>query len=318
MHGWTPGSVMIEKVHRPVEASIEGLDSKSLSFRSQTGRAFKNLVNNKPALLGAIVLFLIIGTGIFSPLVAPYSPYEQHLGEVRKPPMTFLEGSGRLAILGTDHVGRDVLSRIIYAARVTLIVAFFAVIISGLIGLFIGVIAGYVGGWVDTFFMRLVDIVLAFPFVLLALSVVAVTGPGLGIIILVMSLRIWVIYARIVRGTTLSIKEKEFVQAAEALGATQRWIMFRHILPNVLTPVIVIATLYVGRMILIESALSFLGVGVPPPTPTWGGILGDGRAYIDTAWWIALFPGLAIMITVLGVNLVGDWLRDYLDPRIRL
>jgi peptide/nickel transport system permease protein len=197
-------------------------------------------------------------------------------------------------------------------------VAFFAVIISGLIGLLIGVIAGYAGGWVDTFFMRLVDIVLAFPFVLLALSVVAVTGPGLGIIILVMSLRIWVIYARIVRGTTLSVKEKEFVQAAEALGASKRWIMFRHILPNVLTPVIVIATLYVGRMILIESALSFLGVGVPPPTPTWGGILADGRAYIDTAWWIALFPGLAIMITVLGVNLVGDWFRDYLDPRIRL
>jgi peptide/nickel transport system permease protein len=318
MHGWTPGSVMTDKPHLSVEESLEGLNSKSITFRSQTGKAFKKLISNKPALLGAIVLFMVIGTGIFSPLVAPYSPYEQYLGEVRKPPMTFLEGSSRFTILGTDHVGRDVLSRIVYASRVTLIVAFFAVIISGLIGLLIGVIAGYVGGWVDTFFMRLVDIVLAFPFVLLALSVVAVTGPGLGIIILVMSLRIWVIYARIVRGTTLSIKEKEFVQAAEALGATKRWIMFRHILPNVLTPVIVIATLYVGRMILIESALSFLGVGVPPPTPTWGGILGDGRAYIDTAWWIALFPGLAIMITVLGVNLVGDWLRDYLDPRIRL
>ncbi len=318
MHGWTPGSVMTNRTHMSVEDLLEGLNPNPVNFGSKTGTALKSLARNKPALLGAIVLFLVIGTGIFSPLVAPYSPYEQYLGEVRKPPLTFLEGSGRFAILGTDHVGRDVLSRIVYASRVTLIVAFFAVIISGLIGLSIGVIAGYVGGWLDTFLMRLVDTVLAFPFVLLALSVVAVTGPGLGIIILVMSLRIWVIYARIVRGTTLSVKEKEFVQAAEALGATKGWIMVRHILPNVLTPVIVIATLYVGRMILIESALSFLGVGVPPPTPTWGGILGDGRAYIDTAWWIALFPGLAIMITVLGVNLVGDWFRDYLDPRIRL
>ena len=318
MRGWTPGSVMIDKPRMPAGNSFEEMDPKPTTIRSEISAALISLVRNKPALLGAIVFCLVIGTGVFSPLVAPYSPYEQVVWEARKPPLTYLEESRRFTILGTDHVGRDVLSQIVYASRVTLMVAFFAVIISGLIGLSVGVIAGYIGGWADSVCMRLVNIILAFPFELLALSVVAVTGPGLGIVILVMSLRIWVVYARIVRGATLSVKEKEFIQAAEALGASRGWIVIRHVLPNVLTPVIIIATLYVGRMILIESALSFLGLGVPPPTPTWGGILGDGRAYIDTAWWIASFPGLTIMITVLGVNLLGDWLRDYLDPRIRL
>jgi peptide/nickel transport system permease protein len=164
--------------------------------------------------------------------------------------------------------------------------------------------------------MRLVDITLAFPFELLALSIVAVTGPSLLVLLIILSLRIWVVYARVVRGSTLSVKEKDYVQAAVAQGAGEMRIVLLHVLPNVIAPAIVIATLYVGRMILIESSLSFLGVGVPPPTPTWGGILGDGRAYIDTAWWIALFPGLAIMITVLAINLLGDWTRDYLDPKI--
>lgn len=277
-----------------------------------------SLLRSKSGLLGGLVLALVMVTAIFSPLVAPYSPYEQVPWEARKPPLTHLEESQRFTILGTDHVGRDVLSRIVYASRVTLIVAFAAVIVSGLIGLLVGIVAGYAGGRLDTACMRLVDIVLAFPFELLALSVVAVVGPGLGTVVLVMSFRIWVVYARVIRGTTLSLRRREFIQAAEALGARRAWIVARHLLPNVLSPLIVIATLYVGRVILIESALSFLGVGVPPPTPTWGGILGDGRAYIDTAWWIALFPGLAIMITVLGVNLLGDWLRDYLDPRIRV
>jgi len=255
---------------------------------------------------------------IFSPLVAPYSPYEQVPWEARKKPLSALEMSGRFALLGTDHLGRDLFSRIVYAARITLIVAFASVAISGFIGVLAGVVAGYVSGWIDAIIMRVVDIMLAFPFVLLALSIVAATGPSLEIVVIVMALRIWVVYARVIRGTTLSVKEKDFVQAAIAQGASELRIILRHVLPNVLTPAIVIATLYVGRMILIESALSFLGMGVPPPTPTWGGILGDGRDYIDTAWWIAFFPGLAIMITVLGVNLIGDWLRDYLDPRIQL
>jgi peptide/nickel transport system permease protein len=273
-------------------------------------------VRHKPALFGACVLVLIAAMALFSPWIAPYDPMQQIPWEARRAPLTLFD-SGRFVLLGTDHLGRDLLSRIVYASRITLIVSFTAVAISGCIGLVIGVVAGYFGRWVDAVCMRLVDIILAFPFELLALSIVAVTGPSLPVVVVVMAIRIWVVYARVVRGATLSVKEKDFVQAAIALGANQFRVVFVHVLPNVLTPAIVIATLYVGRVILIESALSFLGIGVPAATPTWGGILGDGRSYIDTAWWIALFPGLAIMITVLAVNLLGDWVRDHLDPRIQ-
>jgi len=279
--------------------------------------AWHSLLRHKPALLGAIVLVIIAAMAVFSPWIAPYDPAQQVPWEARRAPLTFLEASGRFVLLGTDHLGRDLLSRIVFASRVTLIVAFTAVVISGAIGLVIGVVAGYMGRWIDAICMRLVDIFLAFPFELLALSIVAVTGPSLGVVIAVMALRVWVVYARVVRGATLSVREKDYVRAAVALGASEWRVVAVHVLPNVLTPAIVIATLYVGRLILIESALSFLGIGVPPSTPTWGGILGDGRSYIDTAWWIAFYPGLAIMITVLGVNLLGDWVRDYLDPKIQ-
>lgn len=271
---------------------------------------------NRPALVGAVVLSLIVLVALFAPLIAPYNPYQQVPWEARKPPMTVTATTKRFAILGTDHLGRDVLSRIIYAARVTLLVALTAVLLSGLVGIIIGVVSGYFGRWIDAVAMRLVDITLAFPFELLALCIVAVTGPGLVIVLVILAMRTWVVYARVVRAATLSIKERDFVRAAVAQGAGELRIVLRHVLPNVLTPAIVIATLYVGRMILIESALSFLGVGVPPPIPTWGGILGDGRAYIDTAWWIALCPGVAIMLTVLSVNLLGDWVRDTLDPKV--
>lgn len=279
--------------------------------------AWGSLLRHKPALLGALVLVAIAMMALFSPWIAPFDPAQHFLGEARRAPLTWLESSDRFALLGTDHLGRDLLSRIVYASRVTLIVSFAAVVISGFIGVVVGVAAGYLGRWVDAICMRLVDIFLAFPFELLALSIVAVTGPSLTVVVVVMALRVWVVYARVVRGATLSVKEKDFVQAAVALGASELRVVLVHVLPNVLTPAIVIATLYVGRLILIESALSFLGIGVPPPTPTWGGILGDGRSYIDTAWWIAFFPGLAIMFTVLSVNLLGDWVRDYLDPRIQ-
>lgn len=280
-------------------------------------RAIRSLLRRKPALIGVVALALVFGSALFSPWLAPYNPYEQHYAESRKPPMTYFSKSRRFAVLGTDHLGRDLLSRIIYATRVSLIVAFATVGISGLIGLFLGITSGFLGGWVDSFCMRLVDVALAFPFILLALAVVAALKPSLGVVILVMSLRTWVIYARVVRGATLSLKEAEFVQAAIAQGLGRTRLVVRHILPNVLAPAIVIGTLYVGRMIVIESSLSFLGLGVPASTPTWGAIVGDGRTYIDTAWWISFFPGLAIMITVLGGNLLGDWLRDFLDPRMR-
>ncbi len=285
--------------------------------RSVLADTWRNLLDHKPALFGAIVLVAIIAMALFSPWIAPYDPEQQIPWEARQAPWTALQASGRFVLLGTDHLGRDLLSRIIYATRVTLIVSLTAVFVSGAIGLVVGVCAGYFGRWIDAACMRLVDIFLAFPFELLALSIVAVTGPSLTVVVAVMAMRVWVVYARVVRGATLAVKERDFIQAAVALGASRLRVIAVHIVPNVLTPAIVIATLYVGRLILIESALSFLGIGVPASTPTWGGILGDGRSYIDTAWWIALFPGFAIMATVLSVNLLGDWLRDYLDPRLQ-
>lgn len=303
-------------MREPANAVVIGPDATRHEHASPFGDAWRSLLRNKLALVGAVILAAVVAMAIFSPWIAPYDPSQQIPWEGRRPPLTLFD-SGRFVLLGTDHLGRDLLSRIVYASRVTLIVSFTAVAVSGLIGLVIGVIAGYFGRWVDAVCMRLVDIFLAFPFELLALSIVAVTGPSLLVVVVVIALRVWVVYARVVRGATLAMKEKDFVQAAVALGASELRVVLIHVVPNVVNPAIVIATLYVGRVILIESALSFLGVGVPGSTPTWGGILGDGRAYIDTAWWIAFFPGLAIMITVLGVNLVGDWVRDYLDPRIQ-
>jgi peptide/nickel transport system permease protein len=196
-------------------------------------------------------------------------------------------------------------------------VGFFAVFLTGSVGLLVGLLSGYFGGKVDFVFMRLVDLILSFPFILLALATIAIVGPSLTVLILVMSMRIWVIYARVVRGEVLSLREQEFVQGARSIGSSHVRIIFRHILPNVLAPVIIIASLYLGRMIIIEAGLSFLGLGVPPPTPTWGGLLSDGKVHLYTAWWVVTFPGLAITITVLGSNLVGDWLRNVLDPRLQ-
>ena len=220
-------------------------------------------------------------------------------------------------ILGTDHLGRDFLSRLIYGTRISLVVGFFAVFLTGSFGLLVGLVSGYFGGKVDFFLMRLVDLVLSFPFILLALATIAIVGPSLTVLILVMSMRIWVIYARVVRGEVLSMREQEFIQAARSIGGSDIRIIFRHILPNVLAPVIILASLYLGRMIIIEAGLSFLGLGVPPPTPTWGGLLSDGKIHLYTSWWLVTFPGLAITITVLGSNLVGDWLRNILDPRMK-
>jgi peptide/nickel transport system permease protein len=300
----------------PSDAAVETFADMPLARESSWRQFARALVRSRPALIGAGILLAIVTVALLAPLVAPYDPYQQIPWEARKPPLTLTATSHRHVLLGTDHLGRDVLSRIIFAARVTLLVSLASVVLSGVIGVVIGIVSGYCGRWVDALLMRLVDITLAFPFELLALSIVAVTGPGLGVVLMILAVRIWVDYARVVRGATLAMKEKDFVRAAVAQGAGDLHILFVHLLPNVLTPAIVIATIYVGRMILIESALSFLGVGVPPPTPTWGGILGDGRAYVDTAWWIAFFPGLAIMLTVLAVNLLGDWVRDYLDPKV--
>ncbi len=269
----------------------------------------------KPALVGVVLLTTVLLIAILAPLLAPMDPAAQSLTRVMKPPMWSQEG--RTFILGTDHLGRDLLSQLIYGSRVSVIVGFTSVLFSAGTGLVIGLLAGYFGGKVDYILMRIADFILAFPAILLALAIISVFGASLFLIIVVISLRLWTIYARIVRGSVLKLRETEFIIAAQAMGSSHSRIIFRHILPNVMAPIIIIGSLYLGRMIVIEVGLSFLGLGVPPPTPTWGGLLSEGRIYIAVSWWIVTFPGLAITITVIATNLVGDWLRNYLDPRFK-
>ncbi|MDP2703175.1 MAG: ABC transporter permease, partial [Candidatus Rokubacteria bacterium] len=247
----------------------------------------------------------------------PFDPLEQDINQRLKEP-GWQTAEGRVHVLGTDHLGRDILARVIFGSRIALVVGLSAVLISGVLGMAIGLVSGYFGGWVDDFFMRLADIQLAFPFILLAIAVIGVLGPSLRNIIIVIGVSSWVVYARVVRGEVLSIREREFVQAAIALGSRDGRVLVRHVLPSAFTPWLVVATLDMARVIVIESALSFLGLGVQPPTPTWGGMLADGRVYLSTAWWLATFPGLAILVTVLGINLLGDGLRDTLDPRLNV
>ena len=277
----------------------------------------RRLGRRRTALFGAAVVVLVVITAVAAPWVSPFDPLEQSIGERLKAP-GWRDHGGHVHPLGTDHLGRDILARIIYGARPALLVGFAAVMISGLLGMMTGLLAGYFGGRVDDVLMRLADIQLAFPFILLAIAVIGVLGPSLTTIICVIGVSSWVVYARIVRGAALSLREREFVQAAQALGGGDGRILLRHILPNVFTPWLVVATLDMARVIVIESALSFLGLGVQPPAATWGGMLADGRVYISTAWWLATFPGLAILVTVLGINLFGDGLRDTLDPRLKI
>ena len=270
---------------------------------------------HKSALVGMVLLTTVLLVAILAPLLAPMDPAAQSLTRIMKPPMWSQDG--RIFILGTDHLGRDLLSRLIYGSQVSITVGFTSVLFSAGTGLVIGLLAGYFGGKVDYILMRVADFILAFPAILLALAIISVFGASLFLIIVVISLRLWTIYARIVRGNVLKLRETEFIIAAQAMGSNHSRIIFRHILPNVMAPIIIIGSLYLGRMIVIEAGLSFLGLGVPPPTPTWGGLLSEGRIYIAVSWWIVTFPGLAITITVMATNLVGDWLRNYLDPRFK-
>lgn len=219
--------------------------------------------------------------------------------------------------LGTDQIGRDVLSRIAHGSRVTLAVAGAAVILGGIVGVALGLMAGYFGGLTDRIVMRIVDMQLALPLMLMALLIIAALGPSLRNVVIVLALTSWIRYARIIRGQVLSLREREFVQSAHAIGAGTWRIMLRHLLPNVLTPALVVATLELARVIIMEAALSFLGLGVQPPSPSWGRMLSEGRVYLSSAWWIVTFPGVAILLTVLSINLIGDWLRDYYDPKLR-
>jgi peptide/nickel transport system permease protein len=268
-----------------------------------------------PALAGLGVIAAAVVVAAFAPALAPSDPAKNRLLDRLTPPMWAQGGSSRHP-LGTDTLGRDVLSRLLHGARISLIVGLAAVLVAGVVGGGLGLVAGYRGGWADDLLMRLGDIQLAFPVLLLGVAVIAVLGASLTNMILVLGASGWVTYARIARGETLSLKERDFVAAARALGAPARHVVARHLLPNVLPPLLVVTTFSVARTIIAEASLSFLGLGLPPPTPSWGAMLDEGRNYITTGWWLALFPGLAILLLVLAINLCGDWLRDALDPRI--
>ena len=280
-------------------------------------RSFVSLLFAGPATIaGAIVISVVALFAIFAPWIAPHDPNLQNLGAAFKPP-SWLQGGSASYLLGTDDLGRDIFSRIVWGARVAGIVGLSAVAIGGIIGVALGVIAGYFGGLVDDVIARIADVQFAFPAVLLAIAVVGVVGPSLLTVIVTIGITGWVQYVRVVRAETLSLRERDFIQAAIAAGASRSRIILRHVLPNVSSSITVLSTFGIARAIILESALSFLALGVPPDVPSWGTMLADGRQFLDTAWWLGLFPGLAIFVTVLGVNLFGDGLRDALDPQSR-
>ena len=268
----------------------------------------KRFIQNKFALWGISFIFILSSLALFSPFIVPYAPLEQNLLER-------LQSPSILHLLGTDDLGRDLFSRLIYGSRISLTVGFVAVSIATLFGTFIGLVSGYFGKWIDSTLMRIVYILLCFPTFFLILMVIAFLEPNILNVMIVIGFTSWTGLARLVRGETLSFKEREFILAAKSLGLSTPKILFFHLLPNVSAPILVSATLGVGNAILIESSLSFLGLGVQPPIPSWGNILTTGKDYIHFAWWLSLFPGLCILFTVLAFNLLGEGLRDILDPR---
>ena len=275
----------------------------------------KKILTTPKALIGITLILMVIFSAILAPWIAPHDPSQQNIAMRLKAP--YFMGGDSEYLLGTDALGRDILSRMIHGSRVSLLVSIASVIGAGLIGTFFGVISGFFRGRVDNLIMRLVDIQMAIPFLVLALVIMAVLQPGLQNIIIVLVITGWVRYARIARAQTMVVKQNEFVLAAEALGAGKIRIMCSDVTPNIMIPLLILGTLEVGQMILAEAALSFLGLGVQPPTPTWGGMVADGRDYLSYPWWVPTLPDLAILITVLGINFFGDWVRDSFDPRLK-
>jgi peptide/nickel transport system permease protein len=283
------------------------------SGRSRTVRAAISPWLMPKTIAGGLIVLILITVGLSAPLIAPYDPNAQNLARALRPP-DWLFGSN---MLGTDAVGRDILSRLFYGARVSLVIAVLVVIISGLVGVVLGAISGYFAGATDFLIQKLVEVVWAFPPLLLAIAIMAFLGQGLENLILALVSQRWIAYCRVSRGQALSLRAREFVDAARLLGANHTRIITRHIMPNLFPSAVVIGTFSMASAIIAEAALSFLGLGVPPEIPTWGSMLSDGRTYISTSWWLALFPGLCIFFTVLGINLLGDGLRDILDPRLK-
>ena len=264
--------------------------------------------------LGLLVLFAVVA--IIGPWLTPYDPLQGSLRARLAPPM-WQQGGGLDHVFGTDRLGRDVLSRIIAGARISLLVCVLVIAIAGSVGTAIGTVAGYFGGWVDRISMRVVDLALSFPVILLALLLGVVSGPSFSNVVIVISLVLWSQYARMARGETMKIRREDYVDLARTSGISDLRIIFRHILPNIAPSLIVVATLQVGIVIVLEASLSFLGVGVPPPKPSWGAMVADGRSYIVSAWWLCMLPGLAILLTVMAINIVGDAMTDRINPALR-
>lgn len=273
-----------------------------------TSRKFREFTRSKTNILGLGIVFLLATAGVFAPMIAPYDPMQQDIVNRLQPPNSE-------HLMGTDQLGRDLFSRVLFGARISLKISVLVVAISVLIGTVMGVVSGYAGGWVDEAIMRLVDLLIAYPGFLFALVVVAVLGPSLLNLMIALAVTGWTEYARLIRGEVLSVKEKDFIKAAQVMGASRARVMGRHIVPNVIGPIVVLATLNLGTVVLGTAGLSFLGFGAQPPTPEWGSMLANSRNFLTTAWWLANFPGMAIMLTVVGFNLLGDGLRDVLDPR---
>lgn len=300
--------------------AIPSLASRVQQFREPPvwKRAARSLIRARWPLLAIAILFLVAFSAVFAPQLSPKDPNRLNPVKRLKEPFAVNVAGVIEFPLGSDALGRDVLSRLLYGARVSAVVGLTAVAIGGTLGTLLGLVAGYVGGVVDDIIMRLAEIELAFPFILLAIMFLVVLGPGVINLVIVLGVGQWVTYARLARGQTISQREKEYVEAARSIGCRPVTIMFRTVLPNILAPLIVIASFNVASAILTEASLSFLGLGVPPTVPTWGGMLADSRDnLLSGSWWLAIFPGLAIALTVLAMNILGDWARDFLDPRLR-
>lgn len=276
--------------------------------------ALRTLLRNKLAVAALAVLAIMLIFALFAPLIAPHDPNAQDLLLRLKPP-AWQSGGGGAHLLGTDQLGRDMLSRVIYGTRISLLVGAGAALLAGVIGTVVGLASGYFGGWPDRVLMRLADVQLAFPAILLALAIVGFLGSGLWYVILVLGFTGWVSYARVVRSEVMSLRSRDFITEARAIGVTDGAIMRRHLLPNVMAPLATIGTLHIAAAIVAEASLSYLGLGVPKETVTWGSMLADGQLYLGTSWWVAVFPGVALMITSLAVNITGDALRDVADPK---
>ncbi|MCH8530981.1 MAG: ABC transporter permease [Saccharospirillum sp.] len=296
---------------KPLRTGRPKFDPNSIFWRNM-----QTFANNRLALFCAFVVLLFVFISIFAPWIAPHDPNETDLFRRLQPP-AWKDGGTWAHVLGCDALGRDILSRIIYGSRVSIFIGAAVILVATTIGTLAGLAAGYLRGWVDTVISRVVDILLAFPYLIFAIGLMAMMGPGLGNIILALAYKEWVIPCRVVRGETLATREQEYVEAARALGASDRHIMLKEILPNILSPVVVVSTIRMAHVIILEASLSFLGLGVQPPTASWGAMVADGRAFILESWWVSTFPGVAILLLVLAINVASQGLRDAFDPRFQ-